>query len=186
MTQRISVFGSVALGVLALWYLFVYAPTSHRLRQLRADANEVERQLQDYNQTLADLPEFLEANESLEQLRGRLNSSLFAKNDILDLFDQITVEASKYNLKLIEITPPVSELLELNRRASMANEPQFLNITLHFEGGYVDFGQYVSRLEKKPYFRSVNSCVIRGNQLLQPVVDLSVSFKALIGTVEEG
>lgn len=186
MNRRISIYASIGGTVLTVWYFFVCIPMSTRLQTVHEESAEVERQISDYNQTLADLPNFLKANETLEELRGRLNSSLFAKNDILDLFNQISNEAAEYNLKLVEITPPVSELLELNRRASMANDPQFLNITLHFQGGFVDFGRYVSQLEKEPYFRSVNSCIVRGNQILQPSVDLSVSFKALIGTVEEG
>ena len=135
---------------------------------------------------IAQLPRFLEENKQLERQRGRLNSSLFAKDDILKLFDHISEEASGYDLRLVEITPPVAELLELNRQATDANTPQFLNITLHFQGNFVNFGQYVSTLEEKPYFRAVNSCVVRGGQTIQPAVDLSVSFKALIGTVEEG
>ncbi|MCX6835320.1 MAG: hypothetical protein NTW07_09355, partial [candidate division Zixibacteria bacterium] len=142
------------------------------------------RQLADYNRTVRELPEFLSANDKLEADRRQLNSSLYAKNDIMDLFHQLTADAHDHSLNLVQITPPVSELLELNRQASADNVPLFLNLTLDLQGDYVDFGRFIGNLESKPYFRSIKTCVIRGTQPPEHTIDMSLSFKALIGTRE--
>ena len=185
MKKRCTLYGLAGLGPILIWYFFVFAPTANKLDSVHQAIVDVERQLDDYNHTFKKLPEFLRANKNFELLRSELNSSLFAKSDILELFRQLSQDADKFRLDLVEISPPVSELLELNRLAVIDNEPQFLNVTLDFKGRYVDFGRFVSHLESKPYFRAINTCFIRGTQTLQPTVDLSVSFKALIGTVED-
>lgn len=182
--QRVALYAAGVLAMLALWYFVVYTPTS---RSLASESNEVAnalRQLADYNRTVQELPGFLTANEKLEADRRELNSSLYAKNDIMDLFHQLTADAQNHSLKLVQITPPVSELLELNRLATADNAPLFLNLTLDLEGDYVDFGRFIGDLESKPYFRSIKACVIRGAQPPVRTIDMSLSFKALIGTRE--
>jgi Tfp pilus assembly protein PilO len=185
MSKRITLYAAAALAMTLVWYYAYYSPTSAQRADLGREIQKVEAQLADFNRTIEELPAFLAANKNLELLRGELNSSLFAKSDILELFWQLNRDATAHGLELVEISPPVAELLELNRRAPNEHVPQFLNITLRLEGEYVSLGRFVRQLEAKPYFRSINSCIVRGTQMVQPTVNLSVSFKALIGTVEE-
>ena len=185
MKPRVIYFGLAGLGLVVVWYFAALLPMSAKSKSVRQATVEVEKRLEDYNQTCLELPKFIEANENLETLRSELNSSLFAKSDILQLFRQLAQDAQEHNLKLVEISPPVSELLELNRQAVVDNEPQFLNVRLDLRGRYVAFGKFVEHLESQPYFRSINSCMVRGTQTKQPTVDLTVAFRALLGSIEE-
>jgi len=182
--KRLFLYCSGALGLIALWYFFLYTPTHRDLLTARGGIATAEKQLADYSRTIEQLPSFMQTDRNLETLRRRLNSSLYAKNDILRLFRELTSDAETYGLKLVQISPPVSELLKLNDQASADYNPLFLNVTLDFQGHYIDFGQFVSRLETRPYFRSARSCLIRGQQTPSPAIDMSLSFKALLGTVE--
>jgi len=182
--QRIAMYAVGILAMFVLWSFAVYIPASKNLSSERDEVAKALRQLADYNRTILELPEFLTANEKLEAVRRELNSSLYAKNDIMDLFHQLTADAQNHNLQLVQISPPVSELLELNRQASADNVPLFLNLTLDLQGHYVDFGRFIGDLELKPYFRSVRTCSIRGAQIPEHTIDMSLSFKALIGTRE--
>lgn len=170
--------------MIALWYFLLYVPTHSELQSTREEITTTENQLADYSRTIEQLPAFIQADQNLEVMRRQLNSSLYAKNDILKLFRELTRDAETNGLKLIQISPPVSELLELNNQASADNKPLLLDITLDFQGRYIDFGQFISRLETKPYFRSARSCLIRGQLTPSPAIDMSLSFKALLGTVE--
>jgi hypothetical protein len=182
--QRIALYAAGIPTILALWYFAVYTPASKSLSSERDEVSNALRQLTDYSRTVRELPEFLTANEQLEAARSEINSSLYAKNEIMGLFHQLTTDAQNHDLQLVQISPPVLELLELNRQASVDNVPLFLNVTLDLEGNYVDFGRFIGDLESKPYFQSVKSCVIRGAQTPERTVDMSLSFKALIGTRE--
>lgn len=185
MKQKIALYAVSTAGLSLVWYLVVFSLVNTKLDAVQVRTTEVQAQLADYTKTVKELPAFLAANESLERLRNELNSSLFAKGDILQLFRQLATDAAEHNLELVQISPPVAELLELNRLALIDNEPQFLNVTLDLKGQYLDFGRYMIHLEARPYFRTINTCVIRGNPDLQPTVDMAVSFKALIGSLEE-
>jgi hypothetical protein len=134
---------------------------------------------------MKQLPVYLEQSHDLETFRDHLNSSLYARDDILKLLNRLTADAVSHNLSVVEITPPVMELLELNRRQDQAGEPQFLNLTLDIRGQYVDFGRYVRQLESTPYFRAINHCSIRGNQMTQEALDFSLGFRAMLGTTKE-
>jgi hypothetical protein len=182
--QRVALYTAGVLAMLAVWYFAVYTPTTRSLTSGSDEVANALHQLADYNRTVRELPGFLTADEKLAADRRQLNSSLYAKNDIMDLFRQLTTDAQDHSLKLVQITPPVSELLELNRQASTDNAPLFLNLTLDFQGRYVDFGRFIGDLELKPYFRSIRTCVIRGAQTPERTIDMSLSFKALIGTRE--
>jgi|GEM_PF-882278 len=183
--KQVWLYGTAIPALMIIGYFVAYAPAARRLESVRYEVTDAQRKLDDYRLTMAELPAFLEADRNLESMRRQLNSSLFAKGDILELFRQLTREAENHSLQLVQITPPIDELLELNRQASPGNIPLYLSVTLDFKGQYADFGRYVSRLEAMPYFRSVKACYLRGRQTVQPVIDMSLSFKALIGTTEE-
>ena len=100
------------------------------------------------------------------------------------MLDKLDQEARANNLEILDITPPVSELLELNR-ITRPDEPLFLNITLTIAGNYVGFGKYMNNLEKAPFFRGVNSCHISGLPEEDPQLSLVVGFKTLLGRTRE-
>jgi hypothetical protein len=185
MKRRAALYAAAVLAVGGIWYALVYLPGTDQRAQLRLEIAEAERQLDDFNRTMKELPGFLKISRSLESLRHDLNSSLYAKSDILELFRQITQDAVTHNLKVLEISPPVEELLQLNRTSGDTLQPQFLNIRLDMSGRYVDFGKYITRLESTPYFRAINRCHIRGDRTPTAELDMTISFRALIGSWEE-
>lgn len=181
--QRIGYYVVGALVLAALWYVVAYRPGSRKLQAIHEDTIATERKLAEYHKIVNELPSILEADRKLQAERRLLNSSLYAKGDVLALFQQLTQDAAAYDLNLVQISPPISELLELNRQATADNNPLFLNVTVDFEGQYLKFGRFCGNLETKPYFRAVRSCQMRSRPA-SPTVDLSLSFKALLGTTE--
>ena len=179
--QRTALYAAGLVAILVLWYFAVLTPVSRDLNSARRNIDQAQHQLADYNRTVRELPEFLNTSNRLEALRRELNSSLYAKNEIMDLFRQLTDDARSHRLNLVQISPPIAELLELNRQATVDNSPLYLNLTLDLKGQYLDFGRFIGELESRPYFRAIKSCAIRGPQPDQ-AADMTVSFKALIGT----
>ena len=84
-------------------------------------------------------------------------------------------------VQVVEITPPVEELLELNRVLPDSTKPQFLTIGVRLSGDFIKFGQYVREIEEAPYFRGLQRCTIIGNREKNENQQLYVSFKALLG-----
>jgi len=186
MTKLLAAYIGAGLVVVTLWFTLIYAPFTVQREELKNRSASSVATLDDYDQTMEELPRFLQQANNLRAFRDELNSKLYAKSDILKLFERIATDAIDYDLTLVEITPPIEELLELNPTAGNNDEPQFLNVTLNLRGQFVDFGKYLNHLESAPYFRQVSACYVRGKKLLQPDLDMSITFRALIGQMPEG
>lgn len=186
MTKLISIYVGGTLALLVLWFTLVYSPNRIEQAKLIKNSEAAIATLDDYDRTMEELPNFLQRANNLQAFRDELNSRLYAKTDILKLFERIATEAVNHNLTLVEITPPIEELLELNHTGENNDEPQFLSVTLNVRGQFKDFGQYINNLEAAPYFRTISACYVRGQKLLQPELDMAITFRALIGQVPEG
>jgi Tfp pilus assembly protein PilO len=185
MKTRILIFGITAATMLALWYALIYRPNEAKYETLKADLISIREKIDDYNRTMDRLPEFLKTQSELAKFRSELNNKLYATSDILTLLEELHGKAENFGLEITEITPPISELLQLNNASRIPGEPQFLNLSLRLTGDYVNFGRFVSRLEKAPYFRGVRNCQIRSSYDDPGDIHFYLSFKSLLGSIKE-
>lgn len=185
MNSRRMIFFGLTIALAAAWLVFLYLPTLKDQQQLLSKIIEQRSQLDDFNLTMAQLPGFIETNERLKVRLQEASSHLYAKDDLLTLFHEIELTANRAGLDLLEITPPINELLELNRTTPGTAEPQFLNITLTFSGGFLAFGRFVEEVERQTYFRSVTSCASRAATDGSGQTTHSLGFKALLGSAAE-
>lgn len=186
MTPKLIVIIAVSLLLTVGWLFFLFFPTSAKQANLQAEVTAAQTQLQDYEATLAQLPVYIQTRADLQKRLQKANSNLYARKDLELLFNELERTAKAHSLRMVEITPPVSELLALNRTVPSDGEPQFLTLNIVLRGNYLDFGQYVEQLERAPYFRSVQGCVISKLQDGSDQVTYSLGFKALLGmTMEE-
>ncbi|UCC44554.1 MAG: hypothetical protein JSU65_01105 [Candidatus Zixiibacteriota bacterium] len=183
MIHRISAYVAGGLAALVLWVVLVYTPMHREKQEIVEATSEIESELQDFHETIATLPGDLTVSDKLEASRSQLHSALYAKEDILRLLDHFTSDASRLGLTTVEISPHISELLQLNRSARDPGEPDFLNLTYTFTGSYIGFGEFLNHLEQEPYFRGINSCQVNGTADSAEKSVYSVSFKALLGQV---
>lgn len=181
MTRRTTILiGAVLLFSIA-WLLFLYLPVGREQARLTNEINSAETQLRQYESTLAQLPAFLAAKADLKSKLALANSNLYAKEDLVKLFDELKHQAEVRSLRVVEITPPVEELLELNKTLPTEGKPLVLNLNLVIRGNYIDFGRFVQSLEEAPYFRSVRGCVISHLEDGSGQVIYSLGFEALLG-----
>lgn len=186
MRPRLIIIGLSAAALVGLWLVFLYLPTIRDQSRLQSQVLAAQTQLDDFKTTLAQLPLFIRTRADIRKRLQLANSNLYAKEDLIELFNELETTARMGGLRVIEITPPVSELLELNSLAPIAGEPQFLSLNIVMRGDYIAFGQYVEQLERADYFQSVQSCVIIGREANNGQVTFSLGFKALLGMTTEG
>ncbi len=170
----------LALALIASWYFAGYVPMRGQLRGINQQIDVAEAQLADYQTTIAQLPVLIREGAEMDARKYRQNAALFAKEDVLRLFDEINTQAGSEQLSVVEITPPVNELLNLNAAAATPHEPLFLNVTVRVMGDYIGFGRFVGRVESLPYFRGVNTCSAMGTADKSAPVVYSLGFKALL------
>ena len=185
MTQRFSVYVALMLVMAGAWYLLLYAPLARTHAATVTRIDETERQLDDFRRTISELPGFVAARKQLVQVRSDLHSHLYAKNDVLNLLEQLRQEAARRNLTVTDVSPPVEELLLLNSIVVDSTQPGFLNIQLELTGHYVDFGKYVGFLETAEFFRGINGCHVAAAPDDNHETTFRIGFKALLGSFVE-
>lgn len=186
MTRRLTITIVVSLAITVAWIFLLFIPENSKQAKLRAEVESAQAQFREYQTTIAQLPVYIESRAELQKKLQLANSNLYAKEDLVLLFDELERSAKDNGLRLVDITPPVNELLELNRALPSEGEPQILTLTVVLKGNFIDFGRYVETLERAPYFRSVQSCVVARDIDSGEQVTYSLGFKALLGmTVEE-
>lgn len=184
MNSRLLMMAGIGTGVVCLWFFFGFAPMKVESSRIQIRIEQAHAQLIDFQTTMDELPKYLKTSRDLEEFRSRLNSSLYAKTDILALLDHLRKEAKSKGLTITEITPPISELLALNRATLSSDEPQFLNLSLKIKGEFVQFGKYVELLEDAAYFRGVNFCFVSGSTDPTVGVTYTIGFRALLTSNE--
>lgn len=186
MTRRTTILIGAALLFCIAWLLFLYLPAGREQARLTNEITVADTQLRQYESTLAQLPAFLAAKADLKTKLAMANSQLYAKEDLVKLFDELKRQAEDHSLRVVEITPPVAELLELNKTLPAEGKPMVLSLNLVIRGNYVDFGRFVQSLEQAPYFRSVRGCVISHLEDGTGQVIYSLGFQALLGMTMGG
>ncbi len=176
----------VVLGVTAVgvWLFFVLVPHRQKKQMSTEQIKQAERQLADYERIRTELPAFLATSQNLGTVQEEMVSKLYAKGDIIALFEELQRRSGAHGLVLAEIRPSVEELLELNALAPSPDNPMFLHITLRFQGGFEDFGRYVNSLENEHYFRGITLCQVQKHEEANGLHHI-LSFKALLGSAGE-
>ena len=174
-----------SIGLVVLWMFVLYLPLKRNHTDAVLRAQEAASKLEEFEKTILHLEEYLVSLKVLSDDRKELDETLYAKKDVLKLLQHLNETASGFSLKLIEITPPIEELLELNRTVADTTRPLFLNIGLQMSGRYKDFGRFVRSTESSSYYQGTNLCQITGGKDRQEKLLFDFSFTALLGNVED-
>ncbi len=185
MRWRAAAYVVTGLAVTGLWLGLLFLP----LRKEKADLSEriadAHHKITDFSRVMAALPDFLKEHGDLENQKRRLSSRLYAKEDILMLFEHLERLATQHRLETTEISPPVEELLRINRMASDSAGTERLKINMKLRGSYVDFGRFLGNIEEQDFFRGVSDCKITAARDAPSAVHMQLGFYALLSSLEE-
>lgn len=176
----------IVTGMLCMLVLFaIFLPVHRQQQELAVQVVQEKAKLADFKTTLDNLPAFLEKSADLNTTKRILADKLYTRTEVLSLLRQLYLDAEKHKLTIKEVTPPVNELLELNRIVTDSLQPLFLNIYLKMDGKYTNFGKFVQAVEKSDYFRGTNICQIIGSKEDTRVLNFQFGFRVLLGLVED-
>nr|MBN2277693.1 hypothetical protein [candidate division Zixibacteria bacterium] len=175
----------ILLAVLAAWFFFLVSPEIKKQKELKASLASSELILNDYRNIMDRFPQYFKAQQTLSERRKNLLSKLYTREDLLKLFDRITRESERHNLNLVEISPSVEELLELNRTMPTNDQPHLLNIIIRQRGKFKDIGQYIKFIEAQDFYRGTNHCRVSNPTDGRSFADVTYGFKAILGTIKD-
>ncbi len=174
-------YAGIIVTIIGIWFLVIFTPYVENKKSLNAKITADHIKLSDFEQTIHILPKYLTELKSLKEQRSSLNSKLYTKEEVINLFERLKKTANSQHLEVTEITPPIAELLHLNSMIPDSTNPQFLNIGVRVSGSYIEFAKFIKIIEKESFFRGVNACRILGSKDYNKELDLYIGFKALLG-----
>lgn len=180
MNKRLLIYYGIGLTLVVGWFLAVHMPATAKRQRLAQEIDGNQSRLNQLEVTMRQLPDFLATHRQLLETRSDLQTELYSADELLELFAALETSAGNHGLTLTEISPPVDELLSLDRSDASLGEPQFLNLTLRLTGRYLDFGRYVVAQEAAPYFRGVNHCQILSPEDNRQNLDILLEMRVLL------
>jgi len=181
MRNRLIIHGIISLALIAAWVVLVYMPLASRRKAVDLRIQSTNEQLQNARRSISLLPVFLQTRERLQTDRADLDSRLFGKSEILELFREISIVADAHNIRLVEMSPPLIELLNLEQVATDTTKAPFLSLHLTLEGRFADFGRFVDEMEQSDFYRIPERCQIVAPRSEDKPSQYHFDFKALLG-----
>lgn len=185
MKSHLTLYSVAGAVMIIVWAFVALLPHLREYQSFNYQIQEASLKLLDFQQTIRLLPEYVKTRNELARKKAELNSSLYTKENILSLFEKFYVLADKNRIDIVEITPPVEELLQINRIVPDSVGLMFLNIGLRIEGDYTDVGKFISALENETFYRGPNHCNIVGTFDRKIKVQYHVGFKSLLGSLKD-
>ena len=185
MKSHLTLYSAAGTMMIFVW---IFAALLPHLREYKTNDNQIQEaslKLVDFQETIRLLPEYVKTRNELAKKKAELNSSLYTKENILSLFEKFYAMADNHRVDIVEITPPVEELLQINRIVPDSVGLMFLNIGLRIEGDFEDIGKFVSALEGETFYRGPNHCNIVGTFDRKIKVQYHVGFKSLLGSLKD-
>ena len=185
MKSRLIGYTLFAVAMLILWTFLIFVPQHTLYLETSSKIVQAEESLADFERTVLLLPSYVKTHKDLTKKIESLNSSLYTKENILNLFDQFYSIAGQNKMKIVEITPPVEELLRINRINPDSSKLMILNVSVKVNGSYINFGKFVSSMEKALFFRGSNYCSIISTLNLKSPVLYDFGFRSLLGSLKD-
>ena len=133
---------------------------------------------------MLEIPDYYRIQQELLSEKHLLISKLYSRKDLIRLFDEFAHKAQLNRLELVEISPSIEELLELNETIPDENSPRTLDITLKLRGTLSSAGRFIAAIEHQNFYRGLNHCRITNPVEKRPFSDVSYSFRAVLGTIK--
>jgi Tfp pilus assembly protein PilO len=180
------IYGAAAAGLIAVWLIALVLPLKHDQDKLKAELISAETTVAQLQQEAAQLPAILKRNSDLGDNIPGYEEDGHTREEVLTLLNKLGQQCESHSLAISEVRPPVEELILLHElHQEHPGMPQFLNVTLVLDGRYIDFGKFVTNLERSEYFNQVNFVRVKSNPDNQTNTQFMIEFKVLLGMMPE-
>jgi len=180
MKKLIITYGSSLILIILLWFLFLISPLREKRKEIRSACSEAQTRLEDIRNTMVQFPRHFTKEKAMEQEKQRLMTQLFSKDDLIRLFGDLQNIAQSHDLTIMEITPSIEELLQMNSRALQDNLPQPLDISVKLGGRFPDIGEFINVVENEKFYHGVNICkIVAASDGGYPMAEFG--FKVILG-----
>ena len=174
---------TAVVGLAAIVFVvnqFVLEPHTKKVRKLRAELEELNKQTTSIGPKLVEL-NTLNANLNKKRRQvAELEQALSYKAEVAELIHEVSRQAKSKGLQIQNIRPEKDTALRT--QGGKIGEFRQLVLNLGIQGRYEQLGEFISSLEKQPFyvkFADLNVAPGRGQpQLLQIQLQLEITVRS--------
>ena len=174
---------TAAVGLVAIVFVinqFVLEPHTKKVRKLRAELEELNKQTTSIGPKLV---EFNSLNTNLIKKRrqvAELEQALSYRAEVAELIHEVSRQAKTQGLQIQNIRPGKDTALETP--GGKVGEFRQLVLNLGIRGQYKQLGEFISSLEKQPFYVKVAELNVQPGrerrQLLQIQLQLEITVRS--------
>jgi hypothetical protein len=173
--KKLYVIAGGFLAFTLLWYLMLWKPLQAREYALAAAITTAEAKTVSYQRALGELESLLDRHRELLR-KESMSETVSGKEQVVAMYALLDSLGSTSNLRLLEITPSVSELIAYLRTWNSAQSALTVPVRMNLEGRYQALGQLVGVLEGQGFFRGLRHCQLNGSADLYPNCRMEITF----------
>ena len=185
MRRRYIITLAVVCPLFVLWLILFMVPQKKSEKLIEQSLTESEKRVINYRTIMHEFPDYIQSRHQLFEKKKHLLSKLYSKDDLVKLFSRFENKSKGYDIRIIEITPSVDELLKLNRQLLKENKPQVLRIEIRMQAGLSDVGRFIQEIENEDFYFGLNFCQISNPPAGEEYSEIRFGFNAILGTIRD-
>jgi len=169
LTKRYAIIlGVILLGFL-IWFFGVHQSRIAQLARVDATLSTVQNQIAQARAVIGDVEDVEAQIKSLEEMKNTLTGSIRKQEEISQLVDKIISVGEESEVNFTSINLEADKLFSSRNRNS---EYVTVTVNLAMQAKYLEYGQFLERLNKLPFILSVEQVVMNYKKEIYPDLDL--------------
>ncbi|MFQ5675152.1 MAG: hypothetical protein ACE5G1_04585 [bacterium] len=154
------------------WFFLLYQPKVSKMETIKEETQNIIFKLQSLRVTEEQVASLEKQVELLKRQTKLTQNKIMTKDDLQAAIAAMRKIGRRFGLKFDKIIPDYPSLIGSND-AKQSN-PEVLKLIIHFkmQGYYMNFGKFLSSLDKLPFYVSLGEMTLVYNPLIHPEIDI--------------
>ena len=172
---------TAVVGLVAIFFCinqFLLEPQSKKVRKLRAELEELNRQTTTIGPKLV---EFNSLNANLLNKKrqvAELEKALSYQAEVAEIIHEVSRQAKTKGLQIQSLRP--EKEISLRTQGGKVGEFRRLVLNIGVRGRYDELGEFLSALEKQPFYVKVEKLSVEGGREDRPLLAIELQLDIVV------
>jgi len=170
--KMVLLVGIFSLTILAGFYWYGYRPKIQTIGNLKKKIGLLERQIRQAETSLGGLEDLEEKHQQIQAAVSLMEEVLPSREETTILLNELLARGEGLDIEFLDLGKPVFSLVALE-----AGEVRKITLILKLRSPFLEFIEYLSRLEDLQRLTSITGLRVRAKENIQPKVDIDLTLE---------
>jgi Tfp pilus assembly protein PilO len=171
----------IVVGLVAVVFLvnqFIIEPQTKKLRKVQKELDDLNKQYASITVKLAELTTLSSEVAKKERKLAELEQVLTQKVELAEIIHQVSTEAQIHGLQLQNLRP--GQTRPMITRSGRSGEFRRADINIGIRGLYQQLGNFVSALEKQPFYLKIAELRVQRGRPEEKLLDIQLKLEVIL------